>query len=176
MVDRGRSAGVLRRGHALLLLVSLAVAGFCLLRHDAGAPEPTSLPRLTTASPPSLFASLPIHFEPNAGQFSQPVKFLAHGSGYQLALTTQGATLAFSGRAKSASPITMQFSGANQGVSLAGTDLLPGHTNYFIGNDSSRWLRNLQQFSRVSYRDLYPGVDLDFYGKQGRIEYDFEEI
>ena len=26
----------------------------------------------------------------------------------------------------------------------------------------------------MEYRNLYPGVDLDFYGKQGRLEYDFE--
>jgi hypothetical protein len=26
----------------------------------------------------------------------------------------------------------------------------------------------------VRYSDLYPGIDLEFYGKQGRLEYDFE--
>ena len=51
---------------------------------------------------------------------------------------------------------------------------LPGRSNYFIGNDPSRWRRNVPQFSRVQYRNLYSGIDLDFYGKQGRLEYDFE--
>jgi hypothetical protein len=66
----------------------------------------------------------------------------------------------------------MQFAGAtSSGVS--GVERLPGHTNYFIGNDPSRWQRNVAQFGRVRYDQLYPGIDLDFYGREGHLEYDF---
>src|SRR5258708_37220891 len=68
----------------------------------------------------------------------------------------------------------MHFAGANRDAKVAAAQALPGHTNYLLGNDPSRWRRNIPQFSRVQYRDLYPGIDLDFYGKQGRLEYDFE--
>src|SRR5205823_3719035 len=68
--------------------------------------------------------------------------------------------------------VRMQFSGANI-AAVNGAEWLPGHTNYFIGNDSSRWLRNIPQFGRVRYNDLYSGINLDFYGRQGRLEYDF---
>jgi hypothetical protein len=68
----------------------------------------------------------------------------------------------------------MHFRGANPQPRLDATDRLPGHSNYILGNDPSRWLHNIPQFSRVRYHELYPGVDLDFYGMQGRLEYDFE--
>jgi len=68
----------------------------------------------------------------------------------------------------------MQFAGANRNAAIAAVQPLPGRTNYLLGNDPSRWHRDIPQFGRVQYHDLYPGVDLDFYGKQGRLEYDFE--
>jgi hypothetical protein len=68
----------------------------------------------------------------------------------------------------------MQLTGANQQPEIAAADRLTGHSNYFIGNDSSRWLRNIPQFGRVQYREVYPGIDLAFYGNQNQLEYDFE--
>ncbi len=68
----------------------------------------------------------------------------------------------------------MQLAGANQQPEIAAADRLAGHSNYFIGNDSSRWLRNIPQFGRVQYREVYPGIDLAFYGNQNQLEYDFE--
>ena len=68
----------------------------------------------------------------------------------------------------------MQMVGANSSAAVTGDHQLPGHSNYFIGNDSARWRRNIPQFSRVRYAQVYPGVDLVYYGNQGRLEYDFE--
>src|SRR5262249_23517474 len=70
--------------------------------------------------------------------------------------------------------VKMLFAGANPGSEPYGNQRLPGHSNYFLGNDPSQWRTNIPQFGRVRYRDLYRGVDLDFYGKQGRLEYEFE--
>ncbi len=62
----------------------------------------------------------------------------------------------------------------NPSAAVVGTDRLPGVSNYFIGNDPSAWRTGVAQYGRVTYRGLYPGVDLTFYGNQGgRLEYDF---
>ncbi|MBM3793332.1 MAG: hypothetical protein FJW31_04545 [Acidobacteria bacterium] len=46
--------------------------------------------------------------------------------------------------------------------------------NYFVGNDESRWVRDVPTFGRVRYRDVYPGIDLVYYGTSaGRLEHDF---
>ena len=118
-------------------------------------------------------------FEPNVGQSHPSVKFLAHGSGYSLFLTSDGATMAL--RSEPAAPngsrselLTMKLAGANRGAAIAGNDPLPGKANYFLGDDPSRWHRNIPQFARVHYKDVYPGIDLVFYGNQGHLEYDFQ--
>jgi hypothetical protein len=50
---------------------------------------------------------------------------------------------------------------------------LPGKTNYFIGNDQTKWRTNVPLFTKVKYRDVYRGVDLVYYGNQKELEYDF---
>ena len=127
------------------------------------------------------YSHLPLIFEPNQGQSDPQVKFLAPGSGYGLFLTTDEAVLALQpsvvGRpssAKKLAVVRMKLAGANANPSLNGTDQLPGKSNYFIGNDPARWHHNVPQFARVRYQNVYPGIDLTYYGKQGRLEYDFE--
>jgi hypothetical protein len=68
----------------------------------------------------------------------------------------------------------MALDGANAKAVVVGTDELPGKSNYFIGNDSAKWHRNVPQFARARYQNVYPGVDLIYYGNQGRLEYDLE--
>src|SRR5207245_10762290 len=70
--------------------------------------------------------------------------------------------------------VRMKLAGANANSVLSGTDALEGKSNYIIGNDPSKWHRNVPHFARVRYREVYPGVDLVYYGKQGQLEYDFE--
>ncbi len=56
---------------------------------------------------------------------------------------------------------------------LTGLEKLPGKSNYFIGNDPKKWRTNVSRYSRVKYQEVYPGIDLIFYGKQGQLEFDF---
>ena len=181
MVSRGRVGAVFARGRAPVIFALLLLGGALLLRRDVAGPNPVhnahadaglSNPQRIRAA----FGRLPMSFEPNQGQSDSRVRFLARGNGYGLYLTSSEAVLALPQRFKGESRpvVEMQFSGANDSAQLAGTDRLPGRSNYFIGNDPSRWHLNVPQFSRVQYRNLYPGIDLDFYGKQGRLEYDFE--
>ena len=51
---------------------------------------------------------------------------------------------------------------------------MPGKSNYLIGNDPAKWHRNVPQFAQVRYDNVYPGIDLVYYGNQGRVEYDFK--
>jgi uncharacterized protein (TIGR03437 family) len=56
---------------------------------------------------------------------------------------------------------------------MEGAKQLPGHSNYFIGNNPRQWQANVPTYEEVRYRSVYPGVDLVFYGKQREFEYDF---
>ena len=51
--------------------------------------------------------------------------------------------------------------------------MLPGTVNYFIDNDPSRWTKGVSTFGKVNYREIYPGIDLVYYGTQRQLESDF---
>ena len=177
MVNRG-GVGAFVASRAAIVVVVATLGGFFLLKHDISSLSHSGAAGVATARANAALMGLPLSFEPNRGQTDPQVKFLARGSGYGLYLTSGEAVLAFPGPKKknggsSVSAVSMQFAGANRDAEVAASQALPGHTNYLLGNDPSRWRRNIPQFARVQYRNLYPGVDLDFYGKQGRLEYDF---
>lgn len=126
----------------------------------------------------AILGQLPLIFEPNQGQASPSVKFLSHGAGYGLFLDPTGAVLsmqtAHSSRAgHSEQFVRMKLVGSNQ-AAMAGTDPLPGKSNYILGNDPKKWHSGIPQFAGVQYASVYPGIDLVFYGNQGRLEYDFK--
>ncbi len=120
------------------------------------------------------YGQLPLSFEPNQGQADSQVKFLARGSGYGLYLTGSEAVLALRAAGNRNSLVRMSLDRSNSLAAVDSQDGLPGKSNYFIGNDPSEWRRNIPQFARVRYRDVYPGIDLVYYGSQGKLEYDFE--
>src|ERR1019366_8541833 len=69
--------------------------------------------------------------------------------------------------------LRLRLAGANADSELEGLDPLAGKANYILGNDSSRWHTDVPTFARVKYHEVYPGVDLIYYGNQQKLEYDF---
>ncbi len=128
----------------------------------------------------ALMAGLPLIFEPNQGQVglnpADPrARFIAHSGSYGLVLGSEGAILSLSsGKPAPLQTFQMKLAGSNPKASIAAADPLPGKSNYLIGNDASQWRRDIPQFARVRYEDVYPGINLVFYGNQGRLEYDFQ--
>lgn len=149
---------------------------------------------------PSLakaYGRLPLYFEKNVGQTAADVRFLARGAGYGLFLTPTEAVLDLRSSSTSGpgqgeyakgingskisgsndskrSVVRIQFRGASEISQIGGVDQLDAKTNYFIGNDSEKWITGIPTFSRVQYSELYPGVGLVFYGIQGHLEYDLQ--
>ncbi len=69
--------------------------------------------------------------------------------------------------------LRVRLDGANANASaVEGTEQLQGKVNYFIGNDSSKWLTDIATYGKVVYRDAYPGIDLVYYGNGQQLEYD----
>jgi hypothetical protein len=69
--------------------------------------------------------------------------------------------------------LTMKLVGSSPQAAITGIDELPGKSNYFIGNDPAKWRTNVPTYAKVKYANVYPGVDLIYYGNQGQLEYDF---
>src|SRR5262249_5098302 len=73
-------------------------------------------------------------------------------------------------RPAQSSSVQMSLVGSNPRAAVDGLDVLPGTNNYFIGSDPRKWRRNVPTYARVKYDDVYPGVDLVYYGNQRQLE------
>src|SRR5882762_5743257 len=175
-----------------LLLVALTPNSVA----QAAQEEPAGIPKTSKQHLVEAYGKIPLSFEANQGQTDSRVKFLAHGQGYTLFLTRGGEALlalrrpalkrdslhpaankpAAEPESETVTPsavIRMSLAGANRTPQLEGANELPGKANYIIGNDPKKWRTNVPLFTKVNYRDVYPGVDLVYYGNQKQLEHDF---
>ncbi len=123
------------------------------------------------------YGKLPLSFELNQGQTDERVKFLSRANGFTLFLTPTEAVLSLrnANRADKTrrAALRMKLVGSNAAPEIVGTEELPGKSNYMIGNDRSDWRTGIPNYKRVEYKQVYPGVDLVYYGNQRQLEYDF---
>jgi beta-propeller repeat-containing protein len=121
-----------------------------------------------TANPAIADYTRPISFEPNRGQTDKQVDFLARGAGYGLFLSRGKAVMAFKNGAVRMSPVRANASPRAEALNPQSSE-----SNYFVGNVPGNWHTNIANYAKVRYRDVYPGVDLIYYGTQRQLEYDF---
>ena len=114
--------------------------------------------------------SIPVSFEQNQGQFDEQVKFLARVKDGVILLTTNSVIIHFPGLEK---PVRMEFVGSNVIPEIKGEKQLVTRSNYLIGNSPDSWQSNVTHFGQVRYQELYNGVDVVFYSRNGKLEYDF---
>ena len=69
--------------------------------------------------------------------------------------------------------LRMELIGANPQPKGVGLERLAGETHYFFGNDPNQWRTHIPTYTKVQYTNVYPGVDLVYYGNQGQLEHDF---
>lgn len=175
----GRGTSRARILSAGTLLLAAAIAVLVLSRVEVGRTSglaaTNGYPSLANPLDSLRIARAPIFFEPNLGQTSSEVRFIARGAGYGLFLTRDEAVLKLRGKASAASPVVrMRLSGASPSPRVSGAQQLSGISNYLLGKDPARWRRGVPQYARVHYQDVYPGIDLVYYGTQGKLEFDFE--
>jgi hypothetical protein len=123
--------------------------------------------------PVEAFGKVALAFVANSGQTDEQVKFIARSAGgsrfsTQFLLTQQGAVLLLNQMA-----VRMTMIGANPDAPVEGLELLPGKSNYLIGNDRKQWRTDVPNYGKVRYREAWPGVDVVYYGNQRQLEYDF---
>jgi hypothetical protein len=160
-------------------LVLLCLMGVCAatLKLEAANGVPSGSEASWAAGRLAWYSRLPLSFEPNRGQTGAPVKFLARGLGYTLFLTSDEAVLALQASARAgagkAAVVRLKLVGAAGEARVSGERELAGRSNYFLGKDPRGWHTDVATYAQVRYREVYRGIDLVYYGRQGRLEYDF---
>lgn len=141
------------------ILWSLFVCGISAFA--ARAPEPGR------AGAQAALARLPLRFEANQGQWSAGVRYAARTGGGALLLTNSGAVLVGGGRR-----VDFSLLNANASARIEALDPMRARTSYFLGS-REKWRTGIQNFTRVAYRSVYPGIDVVYYGRGDQLEYDF---
>ena len=156
--------------------------------------------RESGAASDAVFSDFPLYFVQNRGQVAEGVAFYLQGRETSVFFTPQGVTYALTGSPAHQGPgqrprkaaaravpygapgghaeavsrwaVKLDFVGANADVRLEGVERTPAVVSYFKGA-SFEGLTGLPTYSRVAYRDLWPGVDLIYSGTVNRLKYQF---
>src|ERR1035437_1504072 len=163
---------------ALRAAMALAIISISFgLGKPQGVPAASRSLPLSTNRTEAKLMSVPLSFEPNEGHLASTVQFLSRGSGYALFLTPGKVVLNLERQqpasAASVDTLRMSLIGANAKAKAAGLARQAGVVSYFIGNDPKNWRSGIPTYGKVNYAQVYPGVDLVFYGNQRQLEYDF---
>ncbi|MEP7288199.1 MAG: SBBP repeat-containing protein [Chloroflexota bacterium] len=188
---------IFRHSTSIFILIAALIINAAPQQRLHAAPQSTSVSggdsttsTASTKSAQDAYGKLPTSFIANAGQLDSSVRFEVRSSAGHLFFTPQGVTLALTTGSKSPKPVDdrpiaqrhtpntdnslqtnvsvrVSFDGANPNAILGGADQQPGIANFFIGNDPAQWHTNVPTFAGVTYRDLYPGIDLTYNGHGG---------
>ena len=161
--DQGRTLRVallrIIAGAAILLLAFVAAAA-------SGAAETPPAP----ADARLALGRIPVFFVPNRGQADNAVRFLGRGPGGTLLLYDDAALVV-----TTAAGIVLRQSlvDGSRSVRVDAADPLGGRSHFYLDRAQDEWQTDVPHFSRVTYHDVYPGIDLVYHGKAGALQYEW---
>ena len=66
----------------------------------------------------------------------------------------------------------VQFANTNPNTYVTAEKALSGISNYYIGNNPTKWASNCKTYTEVTYNNLYQGINLHYYSNNGTLKYD----
>jgi gliding motility-associated-like protein len=66
----------------------------------------------------------------------------------------------------------VNFLGGNPNAQVIPDKVMATHNNYFVGNDRNKWASNCKVYQAVTYKNVYPGIDVRYYTESGNLKYD----
>jgi hypothetical protein len=115
----------------------------------------------------AIHAAGPLVFEATGDQTDGSVTFIARGAAYTAFLASTEAVLALHDGRRGRTVVRLKPFGGNPAPRLVGD----GEPSGVVAGD--RGDRVTPMFRAVRYVDVYPGIDLVYYGERDRLEYDF---
>ena len=110
---------------------------------------------------------VPVFFVANEGQSHSPARFVANGSGLTAYFLPGEIALGAGGM-----KVVMRFEGANPNHVIEGNGHLAGHANFLTGGETN-WRVDLPLYKSVIYRELYPGIDMEYGGAERNLKSEF---
>ena len=153
----------------ILAAAVVVSAGIALLVHR---PPGRRLAVVLSASP----ALSVVRFEENRGQADPEARFIARGGGAPILLGPASLRTGSAGPDGRTVALEMKLVGADPAAEGIGLEPLELKTNYYVGSDPELWRTGIPSFRRVQFDDVYPGINLLYYGASqpgAKLEYDF---
>jgi len=135
-------------------------------------PSSATVPASVRRRAGNSYGKLPLSFVPNRGQTDSRVSYYAEGAGFSFYFTKDKVVLAFA-KGKRQQVLDLRFLGSNANTRVVASNRREGTVNYIQDSDRSRWKTGLPTYGEIVYRDLWPGIDMVFRGKAGRLVYEF---
>jgi hypothetical protein len=182
---------------ALAALLVLSMGAFLIVgpgwcdRSPAGAGLPTvradsteggeSAPTAISARAHTLtgdFGRVPVYFVPNQGQADDRVSFYVQGDDKTVYFAPDGLTITMNHQGprnpqeSERWAVKLDFLGAKEGVKPEGLEKTGAVISYFRGKPEE-WKTGLSAYSRIIYRELWPGIDLAYKGELDQLKYEF---
>lgn len=67
----------------------------------------------------------------------------------------------------------VNFKGSNKDAKVIPSEKADDYANFFLGDDPSKWARNVKKYHTVTYRNLYPGINMKFHKNAQNLKYTF---
>lgn len=137
---------------------------------QTGAPAADASAPIVPAAARQQQASIPLYFEENRGQADAAISYVARSSAYVAGIKGDALVVAPTGTDE---PVEVRFVGAAGDATLEPGEPLASRSNYLLGADSARWLRDVRHYSSVRAHGVYSGIDVEHYGNPLQLEFDF---
>lgn len=166
----------MKRGLFLATVASVVVLG--VLPFGLSHPGSSTLPGIQApladkpGPPGTRFGQVPLQFIPNEGQDGPGIDFYIQGRDKIVSFSEEGLTFVLDGHGTVPWAVKIGFLGSRPGVKPAGTDRSGAVVSYLKGPREEQ-RSGLPAYSKIAYRDLWPGIDLVCSGSNDRLKYEF---
>ena len=143
-----------------------------------------------------ILSSLPLIFERNIGQHHEEVQFILNKKECTTFFTDTELVLAFRSNEKNeevkevdsnsivnstlnnlneykVNVLRINFEDSNKIPQIIGKNEFNCKINYFKGDNKSEWKSYIPIYEKLLYKEVYPGIDLLYYGKQTNMKLEF---
>ncbi len=134
-----------------------------------------------------IIEKAPLYFIKNKGQKDKRVHFYAKTKDYTLWITKNELVFDFilkNGKAKDNKDfnhiiknkryaLRLKFVNHNKNLKIEPIEKTNYRVSYFKGNDKSKWVKDIETFKGVIFKNIYKNIDLKIYGNTQDIEYDW---
>ena len=158
---------------AVIVFICLVSAPFgTMIEFDEGSEQDVSHDEDIPEGVQHNLALMKGWFTENQGQIeNSDVKYVYGASDLSIGFIESGYLIKLTNEENLTSVVKVTFEGANS-VVPGGRGELPHKSNYFRGNDSSKWRSDVRNYQKVVYEKLYDGIDLVFYTNREGVKYD----